>query len=151
MCLWALYHVLTWKWSNTLSILQWLNIFVLFGRLQCQISLYPSSDLHVLITRFRKGTILSIWLYWKFTQSLERSEFYFLVKFLLIRVYLVFPSTLQYALTTAMFSPGDHMEQERLPDWLYHGWATLNASKILLSDWIGSRLSIYQGFFQVCL
>ena len=25
-------------------------------------------------------------------------------------------STLQYALTTAMFSPGDHMEQERLPD-----------------------------------
>ena len=77
MCLWALYHVLTWKWSNTLSILQWLNIFVLFGRLQCQISLYPSSDLHVLITSFRKGTILSIWLYWKFTQSLERSGFFF--------------------------------------------------------------------------
>ena len=33
-----------------------------------------------------------------------------------MRVYLVFPSTLQYALKTAMFSPGDHMEQERLPD-----------------------------------
>ena len=44
MCLWALYHVLTWKWSNTLSILQWLNIFVLFGRFQCQIFRYLSTD-----------------------------------------------------------------------------------------------------------
>ena len=39
-------------------------------------------------------------------------------------------------LTTVMYPPGDHMEQERLADWLYYGWATLNASKILLSDWV---------------